>query len=312
MEHLLSSAAVVFPLLVMMGIGKIATRGGILPPELVKGINRLLYYIFLPATVFRQVYSVDFSKGIDFGLVVYTAACILTITTLAIKLVPRFLKEPGRAGSVAQAIFRGNFILFGTVICEGIYGEQALPLMALLVAFVNPFCNAMGTTCFSLLRSKKTAREKIAKDILTTPTIIATFVALTLTVTGVKVSVLVQDVIKSVAQATTPVALIALGSTITVGNFVKYKKEIVWVTLLKMLLIPGVVIVIAILLGFRNEALVAIVSVISVPVATSSFPVASAMGGDADLAAQLMVSSSVTSILSIFIIVYLLKTFAFI
>lgn len=307
----MSSAAVVFPLLVMMGIGKLAAKGRLLPPELVKGINRLLYYIFLCATVFRQVYSVDFSEGIDPKLVGFTALCIVTITALSILLAPRFVKEPGRAGSVAQAVFRGNFILFGTVICEGLYGERALPLMALLIAFVNPFCNAMGTICFSLVRAEKTAWKKIIKDILTTPTIITTFVALTLTVTGVKVPVLVQDVIKSVAQATTPLALIALGSTITVGNFVKYKKEIFWVTLLRMLLIPGVVITLAVLAGFRNEALVAIVSVISVPVATSSFPVASAMGGDADLAAQLMVSTSVTSIFSIFIIVFVLKSFGF-
>ena len=66
------------------------------------------------------------------------------------------------------------------------------------------------------------------------------------------------------------------------------------------------------LLGFRAETLVPILIYFGAPTAVSSFPMAQQMDGDGDLAAALVVFTSALAIVSIFLWVFVLKTFALI
>lgn len=308
MENLITSARVVLPLLLMMAIGKLASRGGIMTPELIRGINKTLFYIFLPATVFRQIYSLDISKDLDMGLIAFSFVVVFVIAILSILIVPRLEKNPARAGSIAQALFRGNFVLFGLALSEAVYGQKALAMTTLIVSVTNPLGNALGTACFDLVRAGDVKWRDTLRKVLTTPTIIASLTALLFVFTGIHLPDMIVDVTQQIGRVSTPLALIALGGSISLSGFLKDKKTIMLVTFLKMFLLPAIVLTLAALLGFRNERLVAVFAMISVPVASSSFPVASAMGGDADLAAQLLISTAVTTILSVFVIVFTLKS----
>jgi len=312
LENLIASAQVVLPLLMMMLIGLAAGKCGLLTKDVVQAMNRTLFYIFLPATVFRQIYSLDLKRQMDVKLMLFAVVVILLIIGLSIWLVPRFEKDPPRAGSVAQGLFRGNFIIFGIALSQAVYGERALGLSTLIVTAVNPITNAMAVVCFDVLRAAKTNIKAVLLDIIKTPTIIASLSALSMVLLGIKIPKIVLDVIGDVSAVATPLALILLGATFTASNLVKYRTEIFWVCLLKLFLIPVLVIAAAALLGFRNEAMVAIFAMIAPPIASSSFPVASAMGGDGDLAGQLLIATSVLSVFSIFLLVFFMRTLALI
>lgn len=312
MENLVTSLNVVLPLVLMMLIGLAAGRGGILTLDLVRAMNRTLFFIFLPAVVFQQIYSLNLAKQMNFKLMLYATAVILLLIALSICLVPRFEKDARKAGSVAQALFRGNFIIFGIAISQAVYGDRALGLSTLLVTTVNPLTNAMSVVCFDVLRETKTDYKTVLLDIVKTPTIIASIAALGMVLLHIKLPGSVLNVISDVSGVATPLALILLGATFSVSGFVRYRVQIFWVCLLKLFIIPTIVIGGAVLLGFRNEALVAIFSMISPPVASSSFPVASAMGGDGELAGQLLIFTSILSVFSIFLLVYAMRTLSLI
>lgn len=308
MDNLIASVQVVLPLMLLMGIGKLAAMGKVLTSELIRGVNRLLFSVFLPATVFRQIYNLDLSQDLDLKLILFSLVSISLITAGSILIVPRLEKDPARAGSIAQSLFRGNFILFGLALCEAVYGEKALAVTTLVVSFINPLTNAMGVACFDLVKAGDVRWSVTLRKVLTTPTIIATFAALFFVFTGIRLPKMLLDVAQQVGRVSTPLALIALGGTFTVRSFVNDKKTILTVTFLKMFLFPAIVLTAAALLGFRNEKLVAVFAMISVPVASSAFPVASAMGGDVELAAELQISTAVTTVFSVFLIVFVLKT----
>ena len=63
----------------------------------------------------------------------------------------------------------------------------------------------------------------------------------------------------------------------------------------------------AVLLGFRNEELGVMVSLCGAPVAVSSYPMAEAMCGDGPLAASQVVLTTIFSMGTLFVLIYLGK-----
>ena len=79
----------------------------------------------------------------------------------------------------------------------------------------------------------------------------------------------------------------------------------------KLLVFPALFLGIALLLGFRDAPLAVLLTVFGAPIAVSSFTMAQQMGGDDKLAGQLVVFSSIFSIGTMFLLIFLLKELAF-
>jgi predicted permease len=73
-----------------------------------------------------------------------------------------------------------------------------------------------------------------------------------------------------------------------------------------------VVISIALLLGYRNNAIVALLGAAASPSAVASFTMSKAMGSDGDLAGEIVVTTSIVSMITIFLWVLVLKNLLFI
>ena len=67
----------------------------------------------------------------------------------------------------------------------------------------------------------------------------------------------------------------------------------------------------AVLCGFRMEKLGVLLIVFAAPCAVSSYPMAQAMGGDGELAAGQVVLTTIFSMATLFIFIYIGKLLAF-
>jgi len=83
-------------------------------------------------------------------------------------------------------------------------------------------------------------------------------------------------------------------------------------TALKLVIVPLVTVGIAALLGFRNEALGTIFILFGAPSAVSSYIMARNMKNDSDLAAQILLFTTMLCLFTVFSGVFLLKTLALI
>ena len=95
-------------------------------------------------------------------------------------------------------------------------------------------------------------------------------------------------------------SLIALGASFEFAAVKKYAKKITWATLGKLVFMPAVLIPTAILMGFRSTNLLTIMVFACAPNAVNSYSTAVALGGDADLANEIVVMSSLFSLITMF------------
>jgi predicted permease len=119
----------------------------------------------------------------------------------------------------------------------------------------------------------------------------------------------VYKVVGYLAQMSTPFALLLVGAGLDFSHSVSNLKKLMSVVAAKNLVFPGVVMVVAYLTGLFNAVDFAVmISVFASPTAVSSAVMAAELGGDEDLANEIVIYTTMFSIISLLIIIYVLKT----
>ena len=104
-----------------------------------------------------------------------------------------------------------------------------------------------------------------------------------------------------------PLAMITLGGTLQFSAIRKNRGIIAPVMGIRLVLMPLVFVSLAYFIGLREAELFLVLMIFGTPIATSSYPMAANMGGDGELAGELVFVSTVVSLVTIFGFVFALS-----
>ena len=76
----------------------------------------------------------------------------------------------------------------------------------------------------------------------------------------------------------------------------------------KLVLFPAVMVAVSVLMGMEPLERFILLSIFATPTAAASFPMAQNMGGDGELAGELVVCSTMVSVITIFLWILLLRS----
>lgn len=301
----------VCPLLLLMSLGMVLRKAGLLSVSVLSGLNNLCFKIFLPAVLFQSVYASSFSSSMRADLLLFALAAVMAAFIVLMLLVPRFEKRRDRCGVLIQGGFRSNIVLFGLPISNTLFGPEYSGPVAVLIAFAVPLFNVLSVIALERYRGRAVQWKTMAWGIVKNPLIIAGVVGIGFALLGVKLPFVVESAVLSVSQVATPLALIALGGSFIFSRVKMNARPLFWALACKLVIVPGVFLALAVMLGYRGVELGALLALFASPAAVSSFPMAEQLGGDAELAAQIVAVGSAACILTIFIAIALLGEFGF-
>jgi predicted permease len=307
-ENLLISFNVVFPMFVLLAVGYGLKRGGMLGGELSAGVNKIVFYLFIPVLIFKNIIDADFSTAFDWKILLYSVAATTVIFAAAMALIPRFERDNPRRGAIAVAMYRSNFIVYGMPFATGLYGATAGAMLSILTALVVPLATAYSVFALEYFKTGKPDWRQILVKTVKNPYIIASVAGMLFLAAGIKLPNALYSPLGSVAQVASPLALIMLGARFDFSGVRKYLKYIVSVSLLRLVLVPGIFVSAAIALGFRGAALVTIMALFATPPATSAYTLVRECGGDEDLMSQLLVFITIASIVTVFLWIWGFKS----
>ena len=313
MESLRVALNAVVPFIIYLSFGYLLRRTGILEEDLARKINRFIFRGFFPIMMFRSMYGMDRGQGVRPAFMALLAAAILAVIFLSILIVPRFEKEDGRRAVIIQALYRSNTVLFWVPLTTSVLGETAGNYAAMLLAVTVPLYNFTAVLLLSHYGhiTGEGIGEKI-RDILTNPLISGSIVGLVFWGAGIKLPQTVLSPINAVADMATPLAIIILGATIkfaSMRNNLKYHAAVIAA---KMLVIPLVMLGLSVILGLSSFETFMLVMLFAVPDATACFNMAASMNCDGDLAGELVVTTTVVSVITLFAWIFSLNFFGFI
>lgn len=333
METLLFAINAVFPILLLILLGYYLKRINFLTDDFLKIGNKFVFRIGLPFLLFYNIYNIDSLKNINWSVVIYSELIVIFAFLIGILLVKLTIKEEKQKGVILQCVVRSNYAIIGIPLAESLGGAEAIGIASLLSAFLIPTFNILGVLALSMYKTENNGKLDIKKTLLNiakNPLIIGVLLGVLILVirllipvdsTGQLVFSLKDDLkflykaIENIGKIASPLALIVLGGTFNFNAIKGMLKQIIIGTSSRIVLVPLLGIGLAVILSkytniisFDKSIYPALIALLGSPVAVSSAIMAREMGNDGELAGQLVVWTSVFSIITIFITIVILKS----
>ena len=322
----------ILPIMLLIALGYVLRRVGIFGEKFLREGNRLIFRVVLPALIYVNIYDVGSLGEIRWDAVLYGLGAVLALFLLGLAAVLLFVKRRASRGVILQCVFRSNFAIIGLPLAGALGGDEGTHITALMLAFTIPLFNTLAVISLTVFGSEdapKKSPSEVLRSIVTNPLILAAAAGLlTLGIRalipagadGGPVFSLSRDLaflytaLKDAAKATTFLSLVVLGGLLDFSNLRGSVKYIVMGTVSRVLAAP--------LLGLTGAVLLARAGVLRLspgdyacyialfgsPVAISSAIMAAELDGDADLARQLVVWTSLCPMVTLFAIVMLFRS----
>ncbi len=316
----------VAPIIFTVAIGYMLKRVGLMDSEFSKKSNKLVFRIFLPMMLFMNIYGIESVSSVGFGYIIYAFVALILLFLLGIPTVILLTAGNERRGALIQGIFRSNYALIGIPLATSLFAGEGAAAATLLSAVMVPSFNILAVIALSVFSPEsdgegRSMLKKVLMGILKNPLILgvlAGLIALGIRALLIKSGVsfrlnsvpAVWNTMKYLSGIATPLALLVLGAQFKFSAVSSMKREIIWGTVLRSIIVPTLGLGIAYLAfrsSFSGAQFAALVAVFATPVAVSSVPMAQEMGADTTLAGQLVVFTTVSSAFTVFAFSFVLK-----
>ena len=308
MENLMISANAVLPMCLVMALGYGTRRLGWLRREEISTINKIAFRIFLPCLLYYNIYCSDLSGSFDPLLMTYAVGGVLLTFGLALGYTLLTEKLPERRGVLIQGMFRSNYVIMGIPVATALLGADQLGTVSILIAIIVPLFNMLAVVVLEVFRGQKPKPLHILGQIAKNPLVIGSVLGILTLVAGIRLPHILEQTIQSGSAIASPLQLFLLGAFFQFSGLKTYRRELVTVSIAKLIVSPGLFLGLGALLGFRGVAFVSLIGIFASPTAVNSFTMAQQMGGDAELAGDIVVTTSAASILTMFLWIFLFKS----
>jgi predicted permease len=317
MDSLIFAFNSVAPIIFTVAVGYILKRLGLMTPDFSKKANKLVFRVFLPVMLFINIYGIESSDNIDLGYVFYAIAILLIIFGLALPTVILLTKKKTCRGALMQGIFRSNYALIGIPLASSLFPENGAAVATLLSAFLVPCFNILAVIALSIFNNngEKPNFKKVLLGIIKNPLIlsiaaggVALLIRYILVSAGISFRIseipAIWNTMKNLSSIATPIALLVLGAQFEFSAIKSLRREIISGVVLRSVIVPIIGIGAAYLLfgkSFGGAQYAALVAAFCTPIAVSSVPMAQEMGADTELAGQLVVFTTISSAVTVFV-----------
>lgn len=308
MEDLIFSINVVLPLFLTMLLGYFLTKIKIWDAHFTNMANKAGFRIFLPILLFNNIYDTDLNKLFDLKLITFGLSGVMLVLVLAVPAAMLMTKEDTKKGVLVQAVFRSNFLIFGLALSGNIFGEDGASVASKLIGFLIPLFNCASVLVLAAFNkeTKKSIKEMF-KGVIKNPLIIGCVLGMLALIMGVALPKALAKSLKDIGAIGAPLAVLMLGAEFNFEGLWKNIKYIAFGTLGRLIIVPVGTLAAAILIGFRGAELITLLAVFGSPVAINSYIMAKEAGGDAELAGQLVVLSTLLAPFTLCLFIYAFK-----
>jgi malate permease and related proteins len=284
---------------VLMVIGFVVYRKELINEEGTKQLSNLLVWVINPLIMLTR-YQMNFSmdKLIDLGISFIVSLFAMLIGFLVGKII---FKKEQKIDKFAIGFANAGFI--GIPLVTNIIGlDQVFFLSAYLVCF-NILSYTYGIYLVSSNKKLITIRS-----MLLNPGIIAVAIGIIIFISPVKLPKFIYDAFNLVGQTNTPIAMILLGTYIAKARIITLfnNKYAYFVCFIKLIVIPMIVLIIfKFLPADLGEIKKVVLIAMSTPVGLTVPMFSQMYGGDYEYGAKLVGLSTLLSLVTIPIILYL-------
>lgn len=317
MQNLIFSFNVVIPIFLVVAVGYFIRKIELVDEKFVNTAIKFNFKVGLSTLIFKNIYTADLEQAFNLKLILFTIIAMLVTVAVLWIIVPLFVKDNRRVSAMIHTIYRSNFILLGVPLAINMFGESNIAPVALLMPVAIPMYNLLAIVILSFFdkdstQGSKTKIKSTIVSILKNPLIIGSALGILFSVFSLKLPIFVEKAVFDIASLGTPLALITLGAQFNFKSALNNLKYSIIAAFGRLVIVPFVVVVTAYFTGFRGYELGALFVLFSSPAAISCYVMAKEMNSDHELTGEVVLLTTLFSVFTIFIGIYLMRTFSLI
>ncbi|HSO10040.1 MAG TPA: AEC family transporter [Desulfoprunum sp.] len=301
---------IVLPVFLVIGLGFGLKIARLVDGSFLHQLNRLVYFLALPALLFHEIARSDFSASFNGLLLVGMLAAVLLTSFLAYGFTVWRGYPPEVCGSFCQGTFRGNIAYIGLAIVFNAYGGEGLATAGILLGFLVPFYNFFGI--LALLLPHRQQGQHFGpwfwiRQIGGNPLIISSFAGILWSFLDIPLPQVIERSLDIVSGMALPLALLAIGGSFSLQRLRGDISKSLIATAVKLIWLPLLTAGILLVLGIRGRDLAIGVIFAGTPTATVAYIMAQQMRGDAELSGSIIMLSTLLSLITYTVALVLLE-----
>lgn len=294
------------PVFAMLFLGVLLKRIGAINDGFIVAASGLVFNVTMPALLFLGIIHADLRAALQPRLLIFFS--VATLLSFAFAWGWAIWRCPQEErGVYVQGAFRGNNGVIGLALAASMYGPYGISLGAILAALVIVFYNTLSTIVLAVYSPViKSDPWSVFKSVLANPLIISVIIASPFAYFSIGLPRWLETSGSYLAQMTLPLALICIGGTLSLASLRKSGSLAISASVMKMITLPLLCTLAAWLVGFRGAELGILFLYFASPTAAASYIMARTANGNYELAAAIIVittlAAAVTTNVGIFIL----------
>ena len=317
-DNLLYSVNAILPIFLLVVLGWALKRAGKITDGFCEIADWLVFKVGLPVMLFLEVAESSLEENRDANLILYLVIAVTASFTLMSLASLFVVRDPKMRGAFIQGSCRSNFAILGVPLAQNMFGEVGGQVIAITMPFVILMFNSYSVVILSIFSGSREHRfsrqtlKAILRSIVTNPLIIGVVLGLPFMIWKIPIVTAASKTLHYLSGLTTPLALLSLGANFKAESLRGRAGYAVLGAFNRTLLIPAIAVTGAALFGLRGPALGVVLICFGAPTAVSSYIMAKKMDNDHELAAQILLLSTMVCVLTIFAGIFILRSLALI
>lgn len=308
MDLALITAKQVAELFIMLFVGAVGAKTGVLKQSGKQALSNLLLYIVVPAMIINS-YIMEFSEQILRNLIAAFGMSVLAICIgLAITLALTARRKDSRVAIFRFACVFSNAAYMGFPLISALFGSEGLLYAS---AYVTVFNILLWTLGYGIVSGSASVGE-VTRSLARTPVLYAMIIGLAIYLLQIPVPELILQPVESLANMNTPLSMIITGMLIAAGDLksIVCDKDIWKLAAVRLVLIPAVCLGVFALAGFDGMTAQVVALLECCPAASMTTVFAVQFNHDERFAAGSVVLTTLLSIIELPICAYVLTLIA--
>lgn len=277
------------PIMVLIFVGYGLKQARFLADETWSGIEKLTYFILFPALLIRTLGNQTL-VGVPWPSILMVVTGTLIVSATVLFLLHRIHATENSA--TFTSIFQGG-VRFNTYIAlavaQGLFGSEGLVLSSVVAGFMIVLINLLCISVF-VVWGKATFKGIIPfiREVAGNPLIIGCTIGWFLSLSGIGLPGMTEDILEIIGRAALPFGLLAVGAALKPKMIPGHIKPIVLSSIVQFGLKPMTAALLIYYTGLTGIAAGVLIIAFMTPTAPSAYILARQLGGDTETMASII------------------------
>ena len=295
------------PILILILVGYGLKRVKFLSDDSWSGMEKLTYFVLLPALLIRTLANQTL-VGAPWPSMLLVLTGTLMISAVALIIFHRIRSTASNA--TFTSIFQGG-VRFNTYIAlsvaQGLFGSEGLALSSVAAGFMIILANLLCISVFVIWGKNSISGIKpFIREVIRNPLIIGCAIGWFLSLSGIGLPGITEDILELVGRAALPFGLLAVGAALKPEVIRGHVRSITLSSIVQFGLKPLTAALLISFTGLTGIAASVLVIYFMTPTATSGYILARQLGGDTETMASIITFQTILAFLVMPIIALIL------